>query len=88
VIDVPANELTQPPLSRLTPWERRSSHVPLTAPGTFVSAQVEEDKKGDTEVSLPNHRDQENNPTDVSSVTLACTELHGFCSLDCLPLLF
>jgi hypothetical protein len=51
--------------------ERRSSHVPLTAPGAVVSAHVEEDKKGEPEVSLPQHGDKENSPTAVSSVTLA-----------------
>jgi hypothetical protein len=78
VFHVPAYELTQPPLSRLSSWERRSSHVPLTAPGTVASAQVEGDKKGDAEISLPLHGDEENRPIDVSSVTLAFTQFQDF----------
>jgi len=72
VIDVAANELTQPPLSRLSPWERRSSHVPLTAPGTVVTAPAQEYKKTKDVVSLPDHRDKQSNSTDVSSITCAC----------------
>jgi hypothetical protein len=75
VFHVPAYELTQPPLSRLSSWERRSSHVPLTTPGT----QTEGGKKGDAEISLPLHGDEENRPIDVSSVTLAFTQFRDFC---------
>jgi len=71
VIDVAANELTQPPLSRLSPWERRSSHVPLTAPGTVVTAPAQEDKKTKDPISLPDHRDKQSNSTDVSSIACA-----------------
>jgi hypothetical protein len=73
VTDVAANELTQPPLSRLSPWERRSSHVPLTAaPGTVVTAPAQEDKKTKDAISLPDHRDKQSNYIDVSSITYAC----------------
>jgi hypothetical protein len=81
LFDVPAYELTQPPSSRLTPWERRSSHVPLTAPGTVARTHVVEDKKGEPEISLPQHGNKENTPTGVSNVTLASTQLHQFLSL-------
>jgi hypothetical protein len=67
VNDVPANELTQPPLSRHTLWERRSSHVPLTAPGTTVATQAGDDSKQQDETSLAGHRVEQASRTDVSS---------------------
>lgn len=66
--DVLANELTQPPLSRRTLWERRSSHVPLTAPGTTVATQAgDDDSKQQDETSLAGHRVEQASRTDVSS---------------------
>jgi len=79
VIDVAANELTQPPLSRLSPWERRSSHFPLTAPGTVVTELAQEDKKTKDAISLPDHRDKQNNSIDVSSITCACKNVDWCC---------
>jgi hypothetical protein len=69
VIDVPANELTQKPLSRLTPWERRSSHVPLTAPGVVVTARAEDNKTTQGAISLPERCEKK---SDVSNITFAC----------------
>ena len=72
MIDVPANELTQPPLSRLTPWERRSSHVPLTAPGAAVTARAEENKTTLGPISLPDRGEKKSDSIDVSNITFAC----------------
>jgi hypothetical protein len=78
VDDIPANELIQPPLSRLTPWERRSSHVPLTAPGTTVTVQAGDDKnKQQDEISPPDHKNKQNSPNKVSSICITFTKPRG-----------
>ncbi|KAJ4431687.1 hypothetical protein ANN_20289 [Periplaneta americana] len=47
-----ATELAQPPLSRLSAWQRRSSHAPLTAPG--AQPHGDKDKNGPLHPPLAN----------------------------------
>lgn len=73
--------MTRPPSSRLTTWERRSSHAALTDADMTVNAQAGDDKnKQQDEISPPDDREKQNGASDVSSVSVALPKQHGFCS--------